>query len=290
MKNFFAREPSPEYTSKDSPEWLPCSTAKVLPVDNMSINNLEDCVTKQCQVNYIPSGKYEVPYSSHASLLEIQKADTDLVQVRKYLSEGLTPSYEKTPKDILRYMNCASLSNIPNDDLIVVKEILPFHKQNHRIIIPRNKASELITAMHFELNHPSVHQLQSAFTRSFFTLDMHRIVIDVVNSCQKCNCLKMHNPSYNDKDITQTHIPWRPNSPPKYRNIQQSFRPSTRPRKTFFRFKGYDCSSDPSSYGSVHTTDEPYVISRTFKRKKEKKEERKRLRHNYHDDNIMINK
>ena len=184
------------------------------------------------------------------------------------------------------------LSNIPNDDIIVVKEILPFHKQNHRIIIPRNKASELITAMHFELNHPSVHQLQSAFTRSFFTLDMHRTVKNVVNSCQECSCLKIHNPSYN-KDITQCHIPQRPNNLPKYRNVHQSFRPSTHPRKTLIRFKGYDCSSDPSSYGSVDTIDEPYVISRTFKRKKEKKEERKRfilIRHNYHDDNIMVNK
>ena len=247
-EEFLAREPTPNDPSNDSPEWLPCSTI---------------------QINNTLPEKYKISYSSHATLLEMQKAYPDLMQVRKYLSQGLTPPYNKTPKDILRYMNCVSLSEIPND-LIVVKEFVQFPKQNPRIIIPRNMAPRLINAMHFELNHPSVHQLQSAFTRSFFTLDMHKIVLDVVSNCHVCACLKMHHSTYNDnnKDIIQSNIPQRPTNVHEYRDTLQSFRPSTCQRKTSFRFKDYDFTADSSSYRSVDTTDEPYVLSRTFRRKK----------------------
>ena len=169
------------------------------------INKLESCVVGQVQINDILSGKCRIPFSSRTSWLEIQKDDTDLMKVKEYLSEGLTPSRKKTSKDILRYMNCVSLSETPNDGLIVVKESLPFQKQNQRIVIPRHIAPGLITALHLELNHPSVYQLQLAFTRSFFTLDMHKIVLDVVNSCHACASLKKL-PSLFKNQTTSTNI------------------------------------------------------------------------------------
>ena len=59
-------------------------------------------------------------YNSRKSWLEVQKSDPDLIKVREYLSEGLSPSHKKTPRDILRYMNCVSLSSNPNDGLVIV--------------------------------------------------------------------------------------------------------------------------------------------------------------------------
>ena len=57
--------------------------------------------------------------------------------------------------------------------------------------------------------------------------------------------------------------------PTEYRDPQEGLRRSTRQRKTPSRFRDYDCSSDSASYTSVDTTDEPYVPSRTFTRKKQ---------------------
>ena len=169
------------------------------------ITKLENCVVGQLHVKDILSGKSKIPYNSRKSWLEVQKSDPDLIKVREYLSEGLSPSHKKTPRDILRYMNCVSLSSNPNDGLVIVKENTPFQKPRQRIVIPRNVAPGLLTALHLELNHPSVHQLQLVFTRQFFALDMHKIAQEVVNSCHSCASLRKL-PSLFKQQSTSTDI------------------------------------------------------------------------------------
>ena len=170
------------------------------------ISKLESSVIGQLTVNDILSGKSSIPYNSRSSWLNIQKSCKDLMKVKEYLQEGLTPSGKrKGVKDILRYLNCVSLSTSPSDGLLVVKKNEIFKKTAQRTVIPRNFAKGLLTSLHLTLNHPSIYQMEKVLERSFFILDMHATVSEVVNNCHACASLK-NVPSHLTKQSTSIDI------------------------------------------------------------------------------------
>ena len=170
------------------------------------VDKLEACVVNQLQVSDILSGCSQIPYTSRNSWLQIQQSCPELMKVREYLKEGISPSGKKKGiTDILRYMNCASLSTSPNDGMVIVKRSDPFQKSTQRIVIPRKVAHGILTALHLELNHPSTHQLEQVFSRAFFMLDMHSVASQVVDGCHPCAALK-HIPSSFKKQSTSEYI------------------------------------------------------------------------------------
>ena len=89
--------------------------------------------------------------------------------------------------------------------MLVVKKSVPFGKTSQRIIMPRDIAPGLLTALHIQLNHPTAYQLEQAFTKAFFMLNMHSAVATVVGSCHTCASLKKV-PSNFHKQTTSTTI------------------------------------------------------------------------------------
>ena len=170
------------------------------------VSKLETCVVGHSQIQDILSKKATIPYTSRAAWLDIQKSCPDLMKVQEYLRAGISPQGNKRgDKDIRRYMNCVKLSTSPNDGLMVVKRSDPFQKSTQRIVIPRNVAKGLLISLHLELDHPSIHQMQQVFQRSFFMLDMYAAISDVVNHCHTCAALKLVPASFS-KQTTSVDI------------------------------------------------------------------------------------
>ena len=167
------------------------------------ISELEASVVGSLQVKDIVSGKTTIPYTSRAAWLDIQKSCPELMKVKECKEAGITLSSKRKgiPRDVLRYMNCVSLSN---DGLLVVKKSLPFTTSSQRIVIPRRVAAGLLTALHLELDHPKVHQMEQAFSKAFFMLDMHSTVEQVFNSCHRCASLDTLSAHFTKQSTTQS--------------------------------------------------------------------------------------
>ena len=154
------------------------------------ISELEESVVGQVQVSDVLSGKSQVPYNSRQSWLDIQQSCSDLMKVQECLREGLTPARRKINSDVHRYLNCVSLSSSPNDGMVIVRKDDPFQKTpRQRIVIPRHMVHGLVTALHLQLNHPTIYQLELVFSRAFFALDMHTVITQVVKGCHTCAAL-----------------------------------------------------------------------------------------------------
>ena len=143
-------------------------------------------------VSDILSGKAKVPYASKESWKEIQKACPDLSKVYKCLRNGITvPKKKKGFTDVKRYLT-VGVTHISGkyDGLIVIKQPTPFKPTSTRIVVPRHVSDGLMTAIHLNMNHPSLNQLKLLFSREFFCLDMDSIARMVTDQCHVCTSLK----------------------------------------------------------------------------------------------------
>ena len=155
------------------------------------IEKTELSVVNTLSVSDILSGNCPVPYATRSSWFQVQKGCEDLSRVHKYLKNGITPSRKnKGLKDVKRYLNVASLSTSPADDLIVVKQDVPLRSSRQRIVIPRNVIDGLLTALHLKLSHPGKHQLKEIFSRAFFGLDIDKAVERTTSGCHMCASLQ----------------------------------------------------------------------------------------------------
>ena len=161
------------------------SSVGSLQVEKASSDGQEVSAIHLLQVSDILSGRCQVPYASRKSWLQIQQSCPDLMKARQFLIEGITPSgktQQKNP-DIRRYVSCATISSNPNDGMVIVKRSEPFVKSEHRIVVPRQFAPGVMTALHLELQHPSVYQLEKVFARAFFALDLRAIATSLSYMC-----------------------------------------------------------------------------------------------------------
>lgn len=155
------------------------------------VKSTEEAVVREVTVKEILNGEAKVPFTSRASWYQIQQNCPDLVQVHKYLKDGLSPSKKKRNiTNVRRYLNTVKLSTVPNDGLLVVLSDEPFKKSRQRIVIPRAIVDGLLTALHIQLKHPTKHQMQKVFSRAFFCLDMDKFINNIVDSCHTCAALK----------------------------------------------------------------------------------------------------
>ena len=171
------------------------------------ISDLENSVIGSLHITDILSGKASIPYTSRAAWLQFQQSCPDLTKAKEFIQAGITPSGKKKgiSKDTLRYLNCVSLSTSPSDGMLVVKRSVPFVKTSQRIVIPRDIAPGILTALHIELNHPTAYQMEQVFAKAFFMLDMHSAVAKIVSGCHICASLKKV-PSNFQKQTTSTTI------------------------------------------------------------------------------------
>ena len=115
------------------------------------------------RVQDVESGAARMPFTTKSTWLSAQNECPDLRRVKAHLQQGTRPSKKLTNcRDVKRYLNIASISN---DGLLVVPQALPFRATANRIIVPRQLAAGLFTALHLRLNHPTTSQLKQVVTR-----------------------------------------------------------------------------------------------------------------------------
>ena len=77
----------------------------------------------------------------------------DLRRVHSHLTQGTRPSKKMTKvNDIKRYLNSVTIAR---DGLLVVKSKEPF-SVGERIVIPREVLNGILTAIHLQLDHPTL--------------------------------------------------------------------------------------------------------------------------------------
>ena len=146
----------------------------------------------EIRVTDIVTGKVRLPYTTKSSWLKIQQACPDLRQVHKYVTSGATISKKKKQsKDVRRYLNhgITALEGALQG-LLVIKQAAPFKQMLTRVVIPRSVSRGLLTALHWDLDHPKAHQLKLMFSREFFTLDLDELAKRINESCFTCASLK----------------------------------------------------------------------------------------------------
>ena len=158
------------------------SSDKNLPADYLSRNpsscsggdNCQICKfvsdseldVRQLSVSDVLSGKAPMPYLSLATWRQSQHDCPKLRRVFSHLQQGTSPS-KKTPslRDIKAYLRQVVIGQ---QGTLVVKSIVPFMPAKNLIVVPEELLHGLLTALHFQLSHPSYSQLQKVFNRHFF--------------------------------------------------------------------------------------------------------------------------
>ena len=105
-----------------------------------------------------------MPFASKFSWLKVQKACPDLSKVLNHITTRATiPKKRNKFADVKRYIALGTtVLSGQYQDLLVVKQSLPFKPDSYRVVIPRSVSSGLLTALHIHLNHPSTNQLKIA--------------------------------------------------------------------------------------------------------------------------------
>jgi len=130
-----------------------------------------------------------IPFKSKGALKQLQDEDEDLKSVKHYLLSGKQPGVnDNTKNDIKRYLSAGT--KISKDGVLYVNKITNKLVSYDRIIIPRSFGYGFLLAMHYNLDCPTVHQLERNFSRAFFTLDLNKIIKHISDNCTKCISLK----------------------------------------------------------------------------------------------------
>ena len=96
--------------------------------------------------------------------------------------------------DTKRYLNIQNIA-IARDGLLEVKETHLFRPTTERIVIPREVAPALLSALHLQLDHPSKHQSEKVFSLHYYALDAKRLIDDLWKACAHCASTK-HMPTH----------------------------------------------------------------------------------------------
>jgi hypothetical protein len=187
-----------DFASRNAPECdnLNCQVCSF-------VRQTEDSVVRQVTAQEVISGKVKIPFANRTAWGNIQADCSDLRRTRAHLLQGTRPSKKLTNiKDVKRYLNVATIAK---DGLLVVQQSQPLAPVRERIIIPRDVVSGLLTALHLQLDHPSVHQLKQVTHRYFYALDLDKYIEHACNNCSQCAALR--NAPHVVVEQTSSHSP-----------------------------------------------------------------------------------
>ena len=151
------------------------------------VDTLVSATVHKVTVQDIQKGSAPMPFTTRSTWLSSQNECPDLRRVRAHLQQGTRPSKKLTNcKDVKRYLSVATLAH---DGLLVVDQPRPFQASSNRIIVPRQLAAGLYTALHIRLNHPTLSNLKQVTSRYFFSLDMEKDLQLISSNCHTCSSL-----------------------------------------------------------------------------------------------------
>ena len=153
------------------------------------VHRLEDSVVGRVTPSDIIAGREKLPFTSRSAWRSIQSECSDLRRTHAHLLQGTRPSKKLTDiKDVKRYLRVATVAR---DGLLVVRREVPLLSPRECIIVPRNALAGILTSIHLQLDHPTLHQLKSVVNRHFFALDMDAALRQVTDQCHQCASLRI---------------------------------------------------------------------------------------------------
>ena len=153
------------------------------------VKELSDSVVMSVSVADIVEGRVKVPYGNKTAWLATQNECHDLRKTVTFLTNGTVPSRNaKNMKNVRRYLSNKVV--LSREGLVVKKESKPFTPVTERIVVPQQSLHGLLMALHLQLGHPSSYQLQRAFERQFFALNLTDAANLTVRNCHQCEAIK----------------------------------------------------------------------------------------------------
>ena len=120
---------------------------------------------RSINIDDIERGTIKMPFYNHAAWKRAQMQDQDLKRCFSQLVSGTRPGKkEKNLKDLRRYFQVASISE---SELLIHRKTNPYGKDFELIIIPKNLARGVMSALHIQLGHPTKAQLRKIWDTHF---------------------------------------------------------------------------------------------------------------------------
>ena len=152
------------------------------------VEDASSSVVRQISVEDILAGRTNVPYSNRNAWKDIQLGCADLKRVHAHLTSGTRPTPKSRMTNVKRYLQKVIVGK---DGLLVVVRSEPFLPRRELIVVPQQVILGFLTSLHLRLNHPTEHQLNLVFQRSFFALKTLHFVKLVLQNCCLCQSLKV---------------------------------------------------------------------------------------------------
>ena len=151
------------------------------------IQDIQESVVYRITIQDVIQGIVKMPFSDRPAWLETQQECPDMRRCCAHLQQGTRPSKKAANvHDVRRYLGTLKIAH---DGLLVIHDAVGFSTVE-RIAVPTSVLHGLITALHITFNHPTQYQMERAFCRTFFALDLKKAIADVTDTCHHCNALK----------------------------------------------------------------------------------------------------
>ena len=136
----------------------------------------------------IESGEVKMPFYNIPAWKQAQKRDPDLKRCYALIEEGTRPGKkEKNLRYLRRYFQIATISD---SGLLVHRKANPYGPDMDLIIVPKELASGLISALHLQLGHPTKTQFKKVWDRYFFALDSEGMIENCTMGCPLCTSMQ----------------------------------------------------------------------------------------------------
>ena len=150
----------------------------------MFAKKLDSIVVRGISVSDVMSGKAQVPFTNRTAWMETQSECPDLRRVKAQLIQGTRPSKKETTiPNVKRYLNRVTIAT---DGLLVVRKSDPLSSTREAIVVPVQILPGLVTALHIKFDHPTANELLTILQRSFYGINMSKVVTEVTDNCHPC--------------------------------------------------------------------------------------------------------
>ena len=107
-----------------------------------------------------------------------------MVRLREYLTTAKRPTARNTRENsVKRYLMRNNEVTIAKDGCLVAMKRDNHLRKRELVIVPEDMSKGLLYALHINLNHPSLFQLEKVFDTRFFTLDKEKKSKEIFQDC-----------------------------------------------------------------------------------------------------------
>ena len=135
-------------------------------------------------------GRKTVPFNNRGAMKYLQDRDEDLVKLRDYLTSGKRPTARNTRENsVKRYLMRNNEITIAKDGCLVAMKRDSHLRKRELVFVPEDMSKGLLYALHINLNHPTLFQLEKVFDTRFFMLDKEKKMKEIVQDCTMCQAV-----------------------------------------------------------------------------------------------------